>query len=234
MKEPRQIFKRGILNIYVRIYIDARFVYTAKYRETKGSFLNERETLISLHDTTKKFHDIMNDARKLTSLLSRDSFLLFRKNCTSCKCPREAHDVCHEEWVSVRSRLGLKGEESSCPATFDPRGKGLAWAPPGLPAHKVGDRFSVRYRFNQPVCCINKLSSRHCEIRRLSRSYSVDYVKKIRFNVEIFLITRHYYTILVNACGVMHPRLYIPICTRYACMHVWRTSSFRYFPKYKA
>lgn len=42
MKEPRQIFKRGILglNIYVRIYIDARFVYTAKYRETKGSFLN--------------------------------------------------------------------------------------------------------------------------------------------------------------------------------------------------
>lgn len=52
--------------------------------------------------------------------------------------------------MSVRSRLGLKGEEFSCPATFDPRGKGLAWAPPGLPAHKVGDRFSVRYRFNQP------------------------------------------------------------------------------------
>lgn len=93
----------------------------------------------------------MHDFSKLTSLLSRDSFLLFRKNCTSCKCPREAHDVCHEEWVSVRSRLGLKGEESSCPATFDPRGKGLAWAPPGLPAHKVGDRFSVRYRFNRPL-----------------------------------------------------------------------------------
>lgn len=59
--------------------------------------------------------------------------------------------MCHEEWVSVRSRLGLKGEESSCPATFDPRGKGLAWAPPGLPAHKVGDRFPVQCRFNQPL-----------------------------------------------------------------------------------
>lgn len=76
MKEPRQIFKRGILglNIYVRIYIDARFVYTAKYKETKGSFLNERGTLISLHDTTKKFHEyIMNDAR------------LFKANLTSLK-----------------------------------------------------------------------------------------------------------------------------------------------------
>lgn len=54
MKEPRQIFKRGIvgLNIYDRvyIYIDARFVYTAKYRESKDSFLNERGTLISLHE----------------------------------------------------------------------------------------------------------------------------------------------------------------------------------------
>lgn len=48
--------------------------------------------------------------------------------------------MCHEEWVSVRSRLGLKGEESSCPVAFDPREKGLAWAPPGLPAHKVGNR----------------------------------------------------------------------------------------------
>lgn len=60
-----------------------------------------------------------------------------RKNCTSCKCPREAHDVCHEEWVSVRSRLGLKGDESSGPIGVDPREKGLAWAPPGLPSHKV-------------------------------------------------------------------------------------------------
>nr|XP_034186104.1 trichohyalin isoform X1 [Osmia lignaria] len=74
----------------------------------------------------------------------------WRKNCTSCKCPREAHDVCHEEWVSVRSRLGLKGEESSSPSVFDPRAKGLAWAPPGLPAHKVDEYFSMLPEISVP------------------------------------------------------------------------------------
>ncbi|XP_034186108.2 four and a half LIM domains protein limpet isoform X5 [Osmia lignaria lignaria] len=73
-----------------------------------------------------------------------------QKNCTSCKCPREAHDVCHEEWVSVRSRLGLKGEESSSPSVFDPRAKGLAWAPPGLPAHKVDEYFSMLPEISVP------------------------------------------------------------------------------------
>ncbi|KAM0737256.1 Four and a half LIM domains protein 2 [Formica fusca] len=68
---------------------------------------------------------------------------IWRKNCTSCKCPREAHDVCHEEWVSVRSRLGLKGDESNGPIGVDPRERGLAWAPPGLPSHKIEEYFSM-------------------------------------------------------------------------------------------
>ncbi|XP_076661916.1 four and a half LIM domains protein limpet isoform X4 [Halictus rubicundus] len=76
--------------------------------------------------------------------------LIVRKNCTSCKCPREAHDVCHEEWVSVRSRLGLKGEESTSPVGFDPRAKGLAWAPPGLPAHKVDEYFAMLPEISVP------------------------------------------------------------------------------------
>ncbi|XP_014467281.1 PREDICTED: zinc finger CCCH domain-containing protein 13 isoform X2 [Dinoponera quadriceps] len=67
----------------------------------------------------------------------------WRKNCTSCKCPREAHDVCHEEWVSVRSRLGLKGDESSGPIGVDPRERGLAWVPPGLQSHRVEEYFSM-------------------------------------------------------------------------------------------
>ncbi|XP_046750981.1 prickle planar cell polarity protein 3-A isoform X4 [Diprion similis] len=65
------------------------------------------------------------------------------KNCSSCKCPREAHDVCHEEWVSVRSRLGLKSDGAGGSVAFDPRDMGLAWAPPGLPAHKVEEYFSM-------------------------------------------------------------------------------------------
>ncbi|XP_031847933.1 four and a half LIM domains protein limpet isoform X6 [Nomia melanderi] len=74
----------------------------------------------------------------------------WRKNCTSCKCPREAHDVRHEEWVSVRSRLGLKGEESGSSVGFDLRSKGLAWAPPGLPAHKVDEYFSMLPEISVP------------------------------------------------------------------------------------
>lgn len=50
--------------------------------------------------------------------------------------------MCHEEWVSVRSRLGLKGDDSTSPVSFHPRAVGLAWAPPGLPAHKVSTRDS--------------------------------------------------------------------------------------------
>ncbi|XP_026671257.1 prickle planar cell polarity protein 3 isoform X5 [Ceratina calcarata] len=71
------------------------------------------------------------------------------KNCTSCKCPREAHDVCHEEWASVRSRLGLKGEESPS-QTVHPRSMGLAWTPPGLPPHKVEEYFSMLPEISVP------------------------------------------------------------------------------------
>ncbi|XP_034941042.1 four and a half LIM domains protein 3 isoform X5 [Chelonus insularis] len=74
----------------------------------------------------------------------------WRKNCTSCKCPKEVHDVCHEEWVSVRARLGLKGEDPNNYVAFDPREKGLAWAPPGLPPHKVEEYFSMLPEISVP------------------------------------------------------------------------------------
>ncbi|XP_015191094.1 PREDICTED: GDNF-inducible zinc finger protein 1 isoform X3 [Polistes dominula] len=77
--------------------------------------------------------------------------LIVRKNCTSCKCPREDHDVCHEEWASVRSRLGLKADESNgLPGFSDPRERGLAWAPPGLPPHKVDEYFSTLPEISVP------------------------------------------------------------------------------------
>ncbi|XP_014235312.1 prickle planar cell polarity protein 3-A isoform X3 [Trichogramma pretiosum] len=73
-----------------------------------------------------------------------------QKNCSNCKCPREAHDVCHHEWVSVRARLGLKADETPEPACFDPRDAGLAWAPPGLPLHKVEEYFSMLPEISVP------------------------------------------------------------------------------------
>ncbi|KAK0093062.1 hypothetical protein PV326_014401 [Microctonus aethiopoides] len=76
--------------------------------------------------------------------------LIVRKNCTSCKCPKEAHDVCHEEWVSVRARLGLKGDGPNNYIGFEPRERGLAWAPPGLPPNKVEEYFSMLPEISVP------------------------------------------------------------------------------------
>ncbi|XP_035742502.1 four and a half LIM domains protein 2-like isoform X8 [Vespa mandarinia] len=88
-----------------------------------------------------------NEERKEEDL----AYFATRKNCTSCKCPREDHDVCHEEWASVRSRLGLKADESNgLPGFSDPRERGLAWAPPGLPPHKVDEYFSMLPEISVP------------------------------------------------------------------------------------
>lgn len=63
--------------------------------------------------------------------------------------------------MSVRSRLGLKGEESSSPVGFDPREKGLAWAPPGLPAHKVANiLFATQFLFNLAPYILRSITSK--------------------------------------------------------------------------
>ncbi|KAL1437615.1 hypothetical protein MTO96_048763 [Rhipicephalus appendiculatus] len=36
---------------------------------------------------------------------------LWRKVCNNCKCPRESHDVYHEEFVNVRDRIGIKASD---------------------------------------------------------------------------------------------------------------------------
>lgn len=63
-------------------------------------------------------------------------FVCRRKNCARCKCPKDAHDILHDEWTSVKARLGLKADDAKEPI-FEPRDAGYAWAPPGLPRHKV-------------------------------------------------------------------------------------------------
>ncbi|XP_014242506.1 prickle planar cell polarity protein 3-A isoform X4 [Cimex lectularius] len=69
--------------------------------------------------------------------------LAHMKTCNSCKCPRETHDVYHEEWVNVRERLGLGSDEKKDKWTSRDRmiSQGLAWAPPGLPPYKVDQYF---------------------------------------------------------------------------------------------
>ncbi|XP_071455620.1 prickle planar cell polarity protein 3 isoform X4 [Hetaerina americana] len=80
--------------------------------------------------------------------------LIIRKTCASCKCPREAHDVYHEEWVNVRERLGLRKEDGGegggsgaggrrqrTPSRERSMNQGYSWVPPGLPPDKVEEYF---------------------------------------------------------------------------------------------
>ncbi|XP_023708514.1 prickle planar cell polarity protein 3 isoform X4 [Cryptotermes secundus] len=69
--------------------------------------------------------------------------LIIRKTCNSCKCPREAHDVYHEEWVNVRERLGFKppADPDRRPSREKTISEGFSWVPPGLPSHKIEEYF---------------------------------------------------------------------------------------------
>jgi hypothetical protein len=72
----------------------------------------------------------------------------FRKTCNSCKCPREAHDVYHEEWVNVRERLGFKppADPDRRPSREKTISEGFSWVPPGLPSHKV--RVNINWTYD--------------------------------------------------------------------------------------
>jgi prickle len=52
-------------------------------------------------------------------------FVLSRKTCEACKCPRETHAVYHEQLSSVRDRLGFKVDTQT--SKIDPRQLGYTW-----------------------------------------------------------------------------------------------------------
>ncbi|KAF4532399.1 hypothetical protein B566_EDAN003851, partial [Ephemera danica] len=70
--------------------------------------------------------------------------LIIRKTCNSCKCPREAHDVFHEEWVNVRDRLGFKAptDPERRPSSRERSlNEGYSWVPGGLNSDKIEEYF---------------------------------------------------------------------------------------------
>uniref|UniRef100_T1J1G8 LIM zinc-binding domain-containing protein n=1 Tax=Strigamia maritima TaxID=126957 RepID=T1J1G8_STRMM len=71
---------------------------------------------------------------------------VWRKVCSNCKCPREAHDVYHEEFVNVRERIGFKchPDPNRRPSKERSRQEGYSWIPPGLDSDKVIEEY-----FNQ-------------------------------------------------------------------------------------
>ncbi|GFR32615.1 prickle planar cell polarity protein 3 [Trichonephila clavata] len=65
--------------------------------------------------------------------------------CNNCKCPREAHDVCHEEFVNVCDRIGFQPspEPSRHPISKERTlSTGYSWVPPGLSNERIEEYFS--------------------------------------------------------------------------------------------
>ncbi|XP_039293878.1 prickle planar cell polarity protein 3 isoform X7 [Nilaparvata lugens] len=65
------------------------------------------------------------------------------KTCNSCKCPREDHEVYHDEWINVQERLGFKPSQD--PEKRNSRDRclqeGYSWVPPGLSSRKIEQYF---------------------------------------------------------------------------------------------
>lgn len=56
----------------------------------------------------------------------------WRKTCQACKCPRENHDVYHEQLRNVKERLGYKIDSKTSQIEPNPQKLGYAWTPPGI------------------------------------------------------------------------------------------------------
>lgn len=73
------------------------------------------------------------DIRKKEScklLILINYFGVFRKTCQVCKCPRENHEIYHEQLQNVKDRLGIKLDSKT--SQTEPRKLGFTWAPPGI------------------------------------------------------------------------------------------------------
>lgn len=53
-----------------------------------------------------------------------------RKTCQACKCPRENHEIYHEQLQNVRERLGFKIDSKT--SQIEPKKLGFTWTPPGI------------------------------------------------------------------------------------------------------
>ncbi|XP_046980770.1 uncharacterized protein LOC124545856 [Schistocerca americana] len=125
---------------------------------------------------------------------------VWRKTCSSCKCPRDAHDVYHEEWVNVRERLGFK------PDRLEPRDRsmsdGYCWVPPGLhstqqiekyfselPPEKVPEMGSVgeKYRDKQLVLQLPKQDLALAYCKHVETQHHASYEDFISARNEIAL-----------------------------------------------
>ncbi|CAG7724736.1 unnamed protein product [Allacma fusca] len=72
--------------------------------------------------------------------------LIVRKTCNSCKCPKDSHDLFHDEWINIRDRLGLASNNTDPIQRLSslrppPLHQGFSWAPPNLTPNQVGEYY---------------------------------------------------------------------------------------------
>ncbi|XP_074640636.1 testin-like [Tubulanus polymorphus] len=66
----------------------------------------------------------------------------WRNICQSCKCPREVHDVYHEDYVNIRDRLGWQREGDTKSRRISQEqilDYGYTWVPPGISKFKIDE-----------------------------------------------------------------------------------------------
>ncbi|KAG5677500.1 hypothetical protein PVAND_007257 [Polypedilum vanderplanki] len=77
--------------------------------------------------------------------------LIVRKTCQACKCPRENHEIYHEQLQNVKERLGMKLDSKT--SQIDPKKLGYTWTPPGiLTSSKIQRYFDLLPQDKVPKC----------------------------------------------------------------------------------
>ncbi|KAG8198196.1 hypothetical protein JTE90_015294 [Oedothorax gibbosus] len=129
---------------------------------------------------------------------------MWRTVCTHCKCPRELHDVCHEEFVNVCDRIGFQPspEPSRHPISKEKTlSEGYSWVPPGISSQKIDDYFlqlpsqlvprlgtpGEKYRDRQLILQLPKqdLAAAYCKF--LERDFSLGFEDFVNTRNEMAL-----------------------------------------------
>ncbi|OXA49917.1 Prickle-like protein 3 [Folsomia candida] len=79
----------------------------------------------------------------------------WRKTCSSCKCPKDSHDLLHDEWLEIRDRLGLLSKDATDPfqrltANRPSHLQGYTWLPPNLNSTQVAEFYKDFQSDNVP------------------------------------------------------------------------------------
>ncbi len=104
--------------------------------------MNASENSISCYQDEQRMKHVREHLNTFSFFGNQFVLCCFRKTCKNCKCPRDSHDLFHDEWITIRNNLGLTYatdpvQRLTFPRTFPVVPKGFVWAPPTLSIDQV-------------------------------------------------------------------------------------------------